>query len=88
VIPKTARHPSPSKGATMTKRVYIQVKADDLRTGNKFVEWALNTEGVYGPGRRILDVHAVKSGLLSIKLDDMSKFQLRPGQLVVIEELA
>jgi hypothetical protein len=71
----------------MTEIYHVQRKADDLRLGNMFVDWAVMPRGPYPKPRRIINLKEHK-GNIRVYLDDMSTYVLRPEHIVIVQEIA
>lgn len=72
----------------MTDRYYVERKAEDLHMGDMYVSWfRLKEFKNYPAARRILNIVATPNEI-RIYLDDASALSLKPGQYIVVEELA
>jgi len=75
----------PGQEVRMTKTYYVKERAENLKLGDLFVDWAVAP--VYGEGHRILNIKN-KGEYLKVYLDDTRQFNLHPKHAVVIEVLA
>ena len=72
----------------MTQIYYVERKADDLRTGNLFVDWAVHREcGTYPAPQRITNIRA-KDGRISVTLADLTKVELHDEHICIVQEVA
>jgi hypothetical protein len=71
----------------MTRFYYVQKKAENLKLGDMYVDWAFPKSGVYGDPARILDIKE-KGGRIEVKLDNLRKKVFLPGFLVIVEVMA
>ena len=74
----------------MTAAYYVKRKAEDLRIGHSFVDWAFPTDGIYGRPARITSIRTVDlvTDELRVDLDDGRKFRFLPEMEVVVMEVA
>ena len=74
----------------MTAAYYVKRKAEDLRIGHSFVDWAFPTDGIYGRPARITSIRTVDlvTDELRVDLEDGRKFRMMPGFQVIVMEFA
>ena len=70
----------------MTKIVYVNRAAEDLRAGNMYVSWVHVDQEAKSVPVRILDVYKKRNGMMCVKLDDLSQLSLHPEHVIVIQE--
>ena len=73
----------------MTKLIYVERLARDLKLGNLYCHWAVMEDGLYPEGRRILNISKSVNGRgkITITLDDV-EVKLNPEHIVVVQEIA
>ena len=73
----------------MTRTMYVQRKAEDLRLGNMYVHWAVLGEAKYHEPARIIGIVKLKgSKKIKISLDDLTQRSFNPEHLVIVQEVA
>jgi len=79
----------------MSKFYYISKKADDLRMGDLFVDWAIQLQEFPNLERPAHRITSIKNRydkrydeFLEIKLDDGRKFNMHPGHKAIVRVLA
>ena len=71
----------------MTRKRYIEKKADDLRTGDQFVSWASMELSDYPEASRILNIKS-RDGGVRIFLDNGCRMTLHNEHMALVEVLA
>ena len=72
----------------MSRFYKVLKRASELRTGDRFIDWAIRDECFSGPPARILNIKTKRTDMLVITLDTEEELYLHPGHSVIVQELA